>query len=657
MALWFSDGSSALPMQPLGNGRLLVWEEGASFYSFRTSYCAPHLCSLIPDFGGAYHEIDTSCWDGGEGMVHRLYYSSPVLEASTRSLCDLQITDILHRNSDQLIRRFDGLTSLAWRLNIPSYVHTVFHSAYRFGKMHADTLFLTIPAGTPFENGLATLREQTAALVFCGTLRYDPLDSVLYYCGDVGELYILCHDDPKEMIRAGERLLQNFHRYGDLPTLHPIYGATVKRMALSEPLTEKESITRALLSMQSASGAVAASHREPYAVAADLPALTAALMEMGQDAAAVRMLLCWTAAAQKCDFVPPKLLCDVTAAGEFGQSDPSAASAYLLAAVRCSREASMTAREKEDLFRGMRAAFSALMQGFREGMLPFGGNTAAFDAGILGRELLFQGSAEVTALGIFAGQEFLAYCEQNCRRAAKDDKGYRRILHEAIADYEKNFVFKGNLFRNSPRLEGITRRPRFIRGICTLCQKEGAYAAEGMLELDKYGRYLCRRCFANHRGAPEETDPARRYHSSRATALAALLLSSPAALAELPRLGFGYARRLADPQAVLPLRESDTDLLLLFAFRYRRTELCEVLQKDPTELAALWRLAGTCGLAYAETEEPREEVLLDYLTNAVSKIVRQEKEDDALSALLCDTAGLGARCASGATALYYLTLQ
>lgn len=649
MAIWFSDHRTPLPIRGMGNGNLSVWFEGASLFSIRAGYSTPHICSMAPDFGGAYHELETLQTGDGKGLRHRLFYSNTILEMPTRAMCDLLITDLQPEEMNVLIRRFEGISALCWRMSIPSYVRAVFHPAYRFGKHRADTLFLTVPAGTPFENGMATVKEQTVALVFSGTFRYDPMDHTVRYGGDLAELYFLCCDDAKEMARMADRLLEAFCQYGDGFDLHPIYGKTVGDYS---DITDSLSPVLPLLAMQSQDGGVVASHREPYAAAADLPALTDLFLCSDRSDAAMRMLLCWTAAQEEMGFIPAHLLCGKSAVCEGGQLDYSATAAYLLAATRLFSALNPQGKEGTVLFRGMRTAFSGLMQGFREGMLPFSSRTAAFDAGILGRELLFQGSAEVTALGIHAAQAFIAFCQSSGKRAAKDEKGYRRILAEAVKSYEKNFTFKGKICRNAPRLETLVRRPRFIRGVCTLCQREGAYPFEDHLELDKYGRYLCRRCFATRRGAPEETDPAKRYTSPRATLIAALLLGSSAAMKEIPLLAMSYTKRYHDPQAALPLREADTDPLMLLTLQARREELCAVLQENEKLLSKV--VAQAAHFGFSPITEKVAEALVDFLLDGVRAILAEESEEGTLSALLYDTVSLGAHHTAGSTALYLL---
>ena len=648
MAIWFSNADTPLPMLPLGNGKLLLWEEGATLYSLRTGYSAPHLFTMAPDFGGVYHEIDTQRLPMGGGSSHRLYYSDEMIGMPTRTLCDLQITDYLLPDRPIFLRRLDGINKLSFRLTIPSYVRKVYHPSYRFGKMRADTLFLTVPAGTAFDNGMATLQERTTALVFCGTLRYDPTDDTVYYGGDLGELYVLACDDPKEMIRDGDELLQAFRSFAEVPFRHPFYGSAFQETSGDADSPVADTVC-ALLAMQSASGAVVASPREPFAASADLPSLTALFLRVGQTQAARRMLLYWTEQAEKIGFIPALLPCDADAVCPPGQQDAASTASYLLAAARFCRETTPVGRDADQLYRGMRSAFSALMQSFKEGMLPFGTRTQAFEAGLLGGDLLFQGSAEVTALAICAGREFTEYCLENGKRIAKEEKGYSFILAEASDSFESNFAVKGKIWRNAPKLEVRTRRPRFIRGTCTLCRRDGAYPVEDMLELDKYGRYLCRRCFAARRGTPEETDPAKRYASFRATALAALAIDSMVALSELARIASAYRRRLQEPKVTLPLRESDADPLLLLALKTRRDLLAGVLAEDPEAFAAL----------RSEADLPSEttpEAAIDALADAVKKILISEREDGALSALLCDTVPLGARCAAGSTALTVLAL-
>ena len=540
----------------------------------------------------------------------------------------------------------------------------MYHPSYRFGKLRADALFLTVPAGTAFDSGMTVLREQTAVLVFAGTLRYDSADGVIYYGGDLGELYVLLHSDPKDAVRAADRLLQAFKDFGEIPTAHPVYASAFstegKHEASSDPVYGRAFSTegkheassdpiQGLLMMQSDSGAVVSSHREPLASAGDLPSLTALFLQSGQIDAAARMLSYWTEQSAALGFIPSALACEPDVISPRGQADAASSAAYLWATARYCRATSPTGKAAEELHRGMRSAFASVMQSFREGMLPFGMRTQAFDAGLLGRELLFQGSAEATAVAIAAAREFLDYCNLSGKRAAKEEKGYRQILATAEAMYENNFTYKGKIYRNAPRLETLTRRPRFIRGVCTLCQRDGAYPAEDTLELDKYGRYLCRRCFSTRRGTAEVTDPAMRFCSPRATALAALLTDSPAAIRELTDIALTYARRLRDAKAALPLRESDTDPLLLLALCNRRETLCRLLSEDSARQDALRK-----EMNLSSTASP--EAVIDGLTAAVREVLTLSCEDGTLSALLCDTASLGARHAAGSTALARLGL-
>jgi hypothetical protein len=174
---------------------------------------------------------------------------------------------------------------------------------------------------------------------------------------------------------------------------------------------------------------------------------------------------------------------------------------------------------------------------------------------------------------------------------------------------------------------------------------------EDHLELDKYGRYLCRKCFATRRGTPEETDPAKRYLSPRAVWMAALLLGTPVAMEEVPLLALSYAQRAHDSNAPLPLREADTDPLLLLTLQHRREELLAVLRANESLRATL--VEKLVGLGFSPTTDDPA-AIVEYLIGQVREILKEELEEHTLSALLYDTAPLGARCAAGATALYLL---
>ncbi len=642
MAIWYSDSPAPLPMRPLGNGQILLWEEGAGIYSFQGGYSAPHLFSLLPDFGGTYHEVDSIRPTNTALLRHRLYYSDSVIEMNHRSFCDVQITDSATDGRPILIRRVEGISPLNFRLSVPSYVRRIFHPNYRFTRLRADVLFLTLPAGTAFENGMVLLKAQTAALLFTGSLRYSHEDSSVFFGGDLGELTVICYNDPNDLIHWGEELLALGQNHADCPADHPLYGA-----AFSEDVTDGDSALQGLWMLTAASGAVIASQREPYASAADLPALTALLLGHNKADNALAMLSYWTDVLLERGYVPPILSATADAISPDGQPDAMATAAYLYAAARYATAALPQGRTADLLFRGMRTAFSGLMQSFREGMLPFGMRSAAFHAGILGRELICQGSAEDTAVAILAAREYLSYCTAANRRIAKEDKGYLEILRHAEESYAANFVYRGKLCRNAPKLEGKIRRRRFIRGICDLCRQEGAYTAEDDLELDKYGRYLCRACFATRRGAAERIDPALRTPALRADAIAALVLGTPAAIAGIANGAAAYAAALREDSAHLPLREADTDPLLLAALMACRTRVIDYFVADGSALQSALSALG-------QMDTPTPEAVVDALIAAVQAVIGRECPDGTLPALLYGQQGMGARFTVGATALWLL---
>ncbi|MBQ7354244.1 MAG: hypothetical protein IJW62_01845 [Clostridia bacterium] len=637
MAVWKSDGNTSLPLLPLGNGKLLIWEEGAGLYNVRAGYSSPHLFSMTPDFGGCYHEVESAPLIDGRGMRHRLYYSTETIGIPSRTLCDLELIDSIEESEPIFVRRVEGITDFRFRLSIPSYVRTVYHPSYRFGRLRADTLFLTVPVGTGFDSGLATIREQTVALVLSGGLCYDPSDSTVCSGMEPGELSILWYDDPGELVRAADRLLQSFRDRGWDEAAD---GKTVSDSA--DPVDY-------LLAMQAECGAVVSAQRVPYAIATDLPAVCRLFLQSGHTDVARRMLLYWTRQTERLGFVPSVLLCGDHAACPPCRSDASAEAAYLLASVDLCENVSLDDREGTLLYRSMREAFASLLHRFREGMIPFDPHMQAVEAGLLDLELLSQGSAEATALSIRAAEAFAAYCQARRLRIAKDNKGYLAILQDAVCRYEKNFLLKGRVMRNAPKLEAVTRRPRFIRGICSHCRRSGAYLAYDTLELDKYGRYLCRRCFADCRNLPERTDPALRICAPRATVLAALLTETPAAMEQLLWLAVEYDHRRHSAESPLSMREGEVDALLLLALCQRSDALVRLLSEDGEAFARLQR--------EVEPAAQTPEALLELLTDSVRQILQWESNRGSYSALLYDIIPLGAATSASATALATIALS
>lgn len=647
MKVWYSDSTEESPLQPLGNGKILAWMQGADLFSLRMSDSAPHLCAMYPEFSGSYHEISTlPSTDRGERKT-KLFYTAQTLEAPSRMLCDMEITDTAVEGKPIFRRRLDGISPLCWKLVLPSYVRCVYNSNYRFGKKRADAIFLTIPAGTPMESGLTTMQEQSVVLILCGALRYDAVNSTIYYTGDVAELYFLSADDPSEMIKEADYRITSFSALPD------VYD-------WQEPDGDADSAKQLLYSLQAMTaknGITVASQREPFGLASDLPAMAEVFALAGEEDRVRTMLLTWSRAVCENDRFPMRLLADRSMELNGTLPDYTGAASYLLAASRAMAKGIAQGREADRIFRGMRHTFTFLLQGIKEGMLPFSAYDRCMEAGILGRELLFQGSAESTALAIAAAKAYLQYCDQSGRRVAHDSGKYRLILSDAEASYEAHFVRGKRFYRNSPALEGLTRRPRFIRSICVLCQQKGAYPFEEMLELDKYGRYLCRRCFSNDRNSPEAVDPGKRYASMRAVAMASIFGLSQTALTELCDYAMEYAKRNMSEKASLPVREGDTDPLILLALWKNRDRLLALWNQETALLHRLLSEARECGLVLSDDSGEWAEELWIWLIRAMREHLQSLMDRGVCSALLCDKQPLGCRSAAGMTALCYLALQ
>lgn len=645
MAITYSGHSESPTLFPLGNGRLLVWEEGASIYSLQNGYSSPHLCSLSPALGGRYYEVETRHLAAHSAICHRLYFSDEILQLPTRQICDLQMIDLLPREEGIFLRRFEGIAGAEFQLSLPPYVRAVYHPSYKLETLRADLLFLTVPCGVAFQRGMVTLREHTVMLILNGALQYDPMQMTIRFLGDQGELCLVQADDPKEAIRKGELLVKAYRQMGDSLEEHPYFEKIFSALA-DRSYEQSPDLWAGLGAMQSTDGGVIASLREPYAKAADLPALTACWALQKQTARVERMLLRWSLQVEEKGFVPTAISCSEDVLYPGNREEPLSAAAYLWSTAYFARRYRMDPSTAELLYRGMRRAYSTLMQAFREGMLPFGAEMQAFEAGLLGDSLLFQGSAEVTSLAIAAGDEFAAYCRENSKRTAKSEQGYREILESAKAQMDTHFAHGGKICRNAPRLESLIRRPRFLRGICWVCRKEGAYPVEDQLELGKYGQYLCRRCAARHRTAEIDVDPARRHCSPRSTAAVALGKASPTAIGEL----LLYAADYCNPTRPLPLREADTEPLLLLALRTHRDELLATLTQDPHQWKRL------CQMADLSADATLQDVL-DRLTEAVAHVIRSVCQQGMLPDLLIGTEPSGSPCRAGSTALALWALE
>ncbi len=551
MAIWYSDARGDAPLWSMGGGKWLILGENASLCGVRGGYSAPPLLSLLPQIGG-YYEVDSRQSADGRQAVHRLFYSDPILEAPTRDLCDLHLTDSLSADGAVFTRRITGLSPIRFVLQFPGYVRATYHADYRLPGGRRNLLFLTIPAGTAYENGVVSGTEHTYALILQGDLTYESDPRRLYFEGEFATLSLLPADDPSDFVkRAGELIMAD------------VFSADEK----TETEQPSSPALLALTALQSAAGGILADRRTPYAMVFDLPALTAALLRHERREECTRMLLFWTDAVEHAKSVPGRLLCANDVIAPPAPVDGATAAAYLLAVASYCQRVMPTGKIRARMIRGMRIAARQLYSSLKAGMLTFGTACPAFSRGILPGELLFQGCAEHSALAIAAGRAYLAYDELSAFLNASDRVRVAQMTETVAMSLDANFAGADQYYRNAPRLEALTRRPRFLRWICTNCQSQGAYPAEEWLEADAGGRYLCRRCLADRPKHPPRIDPALRRASVTACASVALLTDSPSACRAVETEALAYMRRTDHPDRLLPMREGEGDLLLILALR------------------------------------------------------------------------------------------
>lgn len=537
---------------PIGNGVLLAYLEGAAIQSLHCGYRTPSILSLSPELSGGYYE-STSRRMAKDAFCHRLCYSPERLRSDEGDRSDLQVTDRMATRGAILLRTLEGDRPFCFRIQLPTYVRGEVIERYTLLHTEADALFCTLPAGMPYEGGETVKEEICLAIYLCGDLHFEADGRTVTFEGGVGHMLFIECSDPTESLNIADALIASLQAGRDPAELDCFAKEGEGARDETHPAIVEETAA-ALLAMQAEEGYILGDTWHPYANASALPLLTAALLRLGHREEAERML----------DYHAAQIDASHEQGGE--------SAAFLLAALLClEAEPDVGDPDRDETrCRRMRKAFSHLMQAIGHQVLPFSGDELCFEAGILSRDSIFHGSAIATAMALAAFERYFRYCERIGCKIARESAHYLELYTAAVDGFERHFGGEGLYRLNSPALEERIRRPRFMRGVCPSCSAspDNPFPMIEPLELDRTGRYRCRRCLARANASEEavggKRTPLPTVESIDATAAVALWMPSPFRERALARAERFYRSALEEGRA-LPLRSAACDAMLCAA--------------------------------------------------------------------------------------------
>lgn len=576
---------------------MLIFRRGTAIHSLHTSYSSPSFLSLFPDASGGYYESKSLRLPKSTSVRHMMWYTASGLRAHRSApdelTCDLMITDYLAREEKAFLRVFEGSAPVRWRISTPNYVRTARVNDYHLIHIEADALFCTIAQGIPTEGGYPTAREQSLVFYLCGAMRFEEDGRVVCFDGGRGYMLFLDNASPIEALRLADRILDGLNA-GTMPSELPLFSEaeedwrTLCPNALDRSAMRPEDAAAALCMMQSADGTILTDVAHPYATAADLPLLTAALLKLGRVDAAWRMIDCWSNKLGE-HGIPSIAECDAILECTDDDCDGHATAAFLLAAMLLLETAGDNSDPKsvDLLLRKLRKAFTLTAKYSTDGMLPFSTTDKCFETGLLSRESLYHGSAIATATAIAAAERYIGYCMERGYKIARESQRYIDILAESESKYGEHFAKDRLISLNAPEFEQKTHRPRFIRSICPVCSTGGEVTEMQVLELSRSGHYRCKSCLLSKRH--DESNLDRAILSLDATATVALWMPSPYSDDALCRAA-AYYRQTLDANESLPLRFGGCDAMLLAAARKAGTSCTDaegIFRRVLTETATL----------------------------------------------------------------------
>lgn len=597
MTIFESNAGLECPLQPMGNGKMLVYHSGISIWSVHCGYTSPSILSLFPDFGGGYYESESQRMSHHSSRQHRIWYTMEGVmnhcPGDNSQECDLLMNDYMAHEEGVGLRVLEGKLPLNWKISLPGYVRDAVVKNYHLINNEAHALFYTVSPGNEAECDSWLKKEINLTLFLFGDLNCS--DNGRQICFEGGKGYFLFIDSSNESssLKIAEKLILQLKK-GVPPGEIPLFKSSeaywsaeldqanklgwsaacrissqISGLRADRLSARLEDAAAALLSMQSDEGFFLTDGWHPYATATDLPLITAALIKLRCFDAAWKMLECWSnvlgSSIDKGAVIPSMLGSHMQCITLGDGSDAGASASYLLAVLLLIEADGkrLSSERMNYYYRKMRKAFVLTMSGFYDGMLPFLGGEACFENNSISRECYYHGSAIATAIAITAAERYFDFCERSGNKPARESERYKAILQTAREHFNFHFASKELYSITAVQIIEKTRRPRFIRSYCPICSTEVAFQATDRLELDRLGHYRCRRCF-NIPIAQYELHRSSCFPSIDATAFVAMWMSEPFSQQAITQAQ-AYYRSIVNGQGTLPRRLGTADAMLLAA--------------------------------------------------------------------------------------------
>ena len=539
---WSSQGTDDGSIHPIGNGEMLVYEQGPDIVRlFGPPYSSPSYLEMKMDVKTGILRVE-SRREKNTAIWHHTVFREEILIAR---MADYMLPDksIFFRDVE-VMEEFNLMVSVPDEINAYSMGN---YFSYIPGSQTSSVLF-SIPMGTtffvrnPIPEELSMIITATGCISISDSgnkkfiVNFKPgkgrliFSSSNNYPRTVQFTEEILKDPGKDWIGSSRKFWKDFSsrrlNFGSkIPSDHPLRN---------EMLDAIDGVSVLIKCQQSTSGGVMAGHKYNMAYVRDMSGVLRGLLALGYIPEAKAILDFW--------LYKYNLFGNVLCADGMGNdaarlpltNDEVEVPAYLIQ--NCFLYYKQT-NDHEFLMKAfpmMEWAFEIQLPHLVEGMTEFSGDET-YIAGSTFRGDLYQGSAESTLLFITGGEKLLDFAARNGLWKGEKLESYHQKVAYAKEKYKSNFIESGVFYANNPSREKLASLPRFRIGFCALHSQDQKTPLITWTERDDKGRYVCPDC--RKKIVPERlNDPEKRYFLNSVSLVPLYLESNLFSLTEIAEI-------------------------------------------------------------------------------------------------------------------------
>jgi hypothetical protein len=507
-AIWKGNGKDDGSVHALGNGKMLVYEEGINIFWIGSSpYSTPSVFSMFPE--SDQHIVTQSVREQGTAVwIHHLYQNEKLLGSAV---------DFVDSELPCMIRQFNLTAPLIFRLTLKDEAIVIEKSQLIDAKGENGKLLLLIPSGTQFFEKYAYPGAIFHQIAWKGNAKIEPTGekkneyfvrlepglSELYFIG--GSEYPQIINNWEEIRNLTYKNLLNRTRkwWNDFTArrtdfYHQLPSDLPQRQQLLQLIDDVSVMIR---TQQSESGAVMSGYRYPIAYVRDQYGVSRGLIALGYLKEAKHIMEFYWSIWKQFGEIHNAQAIGIQGVFHYAENDDVEITGYLILQAFDLYEKSGDDDFLMTIFPMLEWCWESQKKHLADGMLPFNGDETYVAGGFLPRSSLNDGSFEATLLFIEGGEKFLSWIGKHNLWTSGKLEIEGNVLKATGNSFRQNFWRNGQLITNNPERVDFAKLPQFRHGPCErrgpdclVINNKGFRSGALWSERDQNNRYQCPAC-------------------------------------------------------------------------------------------------------------------------------------------------------------------